>query len=67
MRRLVYTSSPSVVFDGRDMTYAPPNEVAERGVIVVPGGQGVFPTLTVAEYNSRSVRGRVLSIACRPS
>ena len=32
------------------MTYAPPNEVAGRGVVQVPGGQGVFPTLTVAEH-----------------
>jgi len=40
----------AVVFDGRDMHYAPPNEIAERGVIVVPGGQGVFPTLTVSEH-----------------
>jgi branched-chain amino acid transport system ATP-binding protein len=39
-----------VVFDGRDMTYAPPNEVAERGVIVVPGGAGVFPSMTVSEH-----------------
>ncbi|MDQ1458427.1 MAG: branched-chain amino acid transport system ATP-binding protein livF, partial [Actinomycetota bacterium] len=47
---LVEATNGAVVFDGRDMTYAPPNEVAERGVIVVPGGQGVFPTLTVAEH-----------------
>jgi branched-chain amino acid transport system ATP-binding protein len=38
-----------VVFDGRDMTYAPPQEVAARGVVQVPGGKGVFPGLTVAE------------------
>jgi ABC-type branched-subunit amino acid transport system ATPase component/predicted MFS family arabinose efflux permease len=47
---LVEATNGAVVFDGRDMTYAPPNEVAERGVVVVPGGQGVFPTLTVAEH-----------------
>ena len=47
---LVEATNGAVVFDGRDMTYAPPNEIAERGVIVVPGGQGVFPTLTVAEH-----------------
>jgi ABC-type branched-subunit amino acid transport system ATPase component/MFS family permease len=47
---LVEATNGAVVFDGRDMTYAPPNEVAERGVIVVPGGQGVFPSLTVAEH-----------------
>jgi branched-chain amino acid transport system ATP-binding protein len=47
---IVEATNGAVVFDGRDMTYAPPNEVAERGVVVVPGGQGVFPSLTVAEH-----------------
>ena len=27
------------------MTYAPPHEIAARGVVQVPGGKGVFPTL----------------------
>ena len=40
---LVEATNGAVVFDGRDMTYAPPNEVAERGVIVVPGGAGRVP------------------------
>src|SRR5207248_4500677 len=40
----------AIVFDGRDMTYAPPNEVAGRGVVLFPGGQGVFPSLSVAEH-----------------
>jgi branched-chain amino acid transport system ATP-binding protein len=47
---LVQATNGAVVFDGRDMTYAPPNEVAGRGVVQVPGGQGVFPTLSVAEH-----------------
>ena len=47
---LVEATNGAVVFDGRDMTYAPPNEVAGRGVVQMPGGQGVFPTLTVAEH-----------------
>jgi branched-chain amino acid transport system ATP-binding protein len=46
---LVPATNGAVVFDGRDMTYAPPNEVAARGVVLFPGGQGVFPTLTVGE------------------
>jgi branched-chain amino acid transport system ATP-binding protein len=46
---LVEATNGAVVFDGRDATYAPPNEVAERGVILMPGGQGTFPGLTVAE------------------
>ena len=39
----------AVVFDGRDATYAPPNEMAGRGVVLMPGGQGVFPSLSVGE------------------
>ncbi len=47
---LVEATNGAVVFDGRDMTYAPPNEVAGRGVVQMPGGQGTFPSLTVAEH-----------------
>ena len=43
----------AVIFDGRDMTHAPPYEIAGLGISQVPGGQGVFPGLTVAE-NLRS-------------
>jgi ABC-type branched-subunit amino acid transport system ATPase component/MFS family permease len=39
----------AVIFDGRDITHAPPNEVTAHGITMVPGGQGVFPSLTVAE------------------
>ena len=39
----------AVVFDGRDITHAPPEEIAPMGIAQVPGGQGVFPSLTVAE------------------
>ncbi len=46
---VVPASKGSVIFDGRDITYSPPHEVAPRGVVMVPGGQGVFPSLTVAE------------------
>ncbi len=47
---LVEATNGAVVFDGRDMTYAPPNEVAGRGVIMMPGGQGTFPAMTVTEH-----------------
>ena len=43
----------AVIFDGRDITHAPPNEIAALGVAQVPGGAGVFPSLTVRE-NLRS-------------
>ncbi|HLH27353.1 MAG TPA: ATP-binding cassette domain-containing protein, partial [Acidimicrobiales bacterium] len=39
----------AVIFDGRESTWAPSNEVAARGVVYVPGGAGVFPSLTVRE------------------
>ncbi|MGI8793558.1 MAG: MFS transporter [Acidimicrobiales bacterium] len=42
-------SAGAIIFDGQDMTYAPPQEVAARGVVQVPGGKGVFPNLTVEE------------------
>jgi branched-chain amino acid transport system ATP-binding protein len=42
-------SAGAIVFDGEDMTFAPPQEIAARGVVQVPGGRGVFPSLTVAE------------------
>jgi ABC-type branched-subunit amino acid transport system ATPase component/sugar phosphate permease len=49
MSGLVAPSAGAVVFDGRDMTYTPPNEVASRGVSQVPGGQGVFTQLSVGD------------------
>jgi branched-chain amino acid transport system ATP-binding protein len=39
----------AVVFDGTDITHAPPYEIAAKGVVQVPGGAGVFPSLTVEE------------------
>jgi branched-chain amino acid transport system ATP-binding protein len=39
----------AVIFDGRDTTHAPPNEVARFGIVQIPGGAGVFPGLTVGE------------------
>ena len=39
----------AVVLDGRDITHAPPNEIAMLGISQMPGGQGVFGSLTVAE------------------
>jgi branched-chain amino acid transport system ATP-binding protein len=39
----------AVVFDGRDITHAPANEIANLGIGQMPGGQGVFGSLTVGE------------------
>ncbi len=46
---LVEASAGAIIFDGRDMTYTPPDETASRGVTMVPGGAGVFPSLSVRE------------------
>jgi ABC-type branched-subunit amino acid transport system ATPase component/sugar phosphate permease len=39
----------AVVLDGRDITHAPPNEIATLGISQMPGGQGVFGSLSVGE------------------
>ncbi|MDQ1397915.1 MAG: hypothetical protein QOG64_3174, partial [Acidimicrobiaceae bacterium] len=39
----------AVYFDGRDITHADANTTARLGIAQVPGGRGVFPTLTVGE------------------
>jgi len=46
---LVAPQRGAIVFAGDDIAGAAPHEVAARGVLQMPGGQGVFPTLTVAE------------------
>jgi ABC-type branched-subunit amino acid transport system ATPase component/predicted MFS family arabinose efflux permease len=46
---VVEADKGAVIFDGLDVTHAPPDEIAARGITMVPGGQGVFPSLTVAE------------------
>ena len=46
---VVEAENGAVVFDGRDITHAPPHEIAGWGIAMVPGGQGVFPSLTVQE------------------
>jgi branched-chain amino acid transport system ATP-binding protein len=42
-------STGAIVHDGRDITHMPTNEIAKRGVILMPGGRGVFPALSVKE------------------
>jgi ABC-type branched-subunit amino acid transport system ATPase component/ABC-type branched-subunit amino acid transport system permease subunit len=38
-----------IVFDGHDITGLPAERVAKLGLSLMPGGRGVFPTLTVEE------------------
>ena len=38
-----------VIFDGTDVTSMATNDIAARGIVMMPGGRSVFPTLTVLE------------------
>ena len=42
-------SHGTVVYDGVDITSNGPNATVAAGVVMMPGGKGVFPSLTVAE------------------
>ncbi|HEX2850926.1 MAG TPA: ATP-binding cassette domain-containing protein [Acidimicrobiales bacterium] len=46
---LVAPGRGSVTYGGRDLTKADPNTTVRAGIVYMPGGKGVFPTLTVAE------------------
>jgi ABC-type multidrug transport system fused ATPase/permease subunit len=39
---IVEADRGAIVLDGRDITHAPPNEIAALGIVQMPGGQGVF-------------------------
>jgi len=39
-----------IVFAGEDITHADAVMTSKRGIVQVPGGKAVFPTLTVAEH-----------------
>ncbi|HEV7680319.1 MAG TPA: MFS transporter [Candidatus Dormibacteraeota bacterium] len=42
-------SNGAIFLDGDDITHLPPHLIAARGVVTMPGGQAVFPTLTVEQ------------------
>ena len=46
---VVQADRGAIIFDGRDVTHAPPNEICGFGIVQIPGGAGVFPGLTVGE------------------
>ena len=46
---LVPPTSGAVRFAGTDLAGLAPHQVAARGIVQMPGGAGVFPSLTVAE------------------
>jgi branched-chain amino acid transport system ATP-binding protein len=47
---LVDPIAGSIEFDGRDITHVNPVKASKLGIVQVPGGKAVFPTLTVAEH-----------------
>ncbi|HEY8454893.1 MAG TPA: MFS transporter [Actinopolymorphaceae bacterium] len=42
-------SNGAIYLDGREVTHAPAYELAQRGIVLMPGGQAVFPDLSVAD------------------
>jgi ABC-type branched-subunit amino acid transport system ATPase component len=46
---LVNPIGGSMFFDGEDITFHEPEETAELGIIQMPGGKSVFPSLSVKE------------------
>ena len=46
---LVTPSNGAISYLGDDITYLPASEHVREGIVMVPGGRGVFPGLTVAE------------------
>jgi branched-chain amino acid transport system ATP-binding protein len=46
---LLPPSKGKVVFDGKDISSLPAEKIAQRGLSLMPGGKGIFPSLTVAE------------------
>jgi len=47
---LVRPSAGTILFDGKDITKADAVETSRMGIVQVPGGKAVFPTLTVEEH-----------------
>lgn len=47
---VVRATRGSVLVAGLDVSRRPPEAIAALGVAMVPGGRGVFPSLTVAEH-----------------
>ena len=46
---LLEPTAGTVTFVGQDLTGLPTDEIATRGVVMMPGGRSVFPTLTVRD------------------
>ena len=63
---LVKPRGGTITFDGRDITSADAVATTKMRVVQVPGGRGIFPTLTVAEHfrlAAWTMRGRAEEVA----
>jgi ABC-type branched-subunit amino acid transport system ATPase component len=61
-------SAGRVVLDGKDIAGAPAERMASRGLVLVNGGRGVFPDMTVSDnldMQAYSARRRVGEVARR--
>src|SRR3979490_3062736 len=47
---LVDPTAGNIEFDGIDITHADALQTSRMGIVQLPGGRAVFPTLTVAEH-----------------
>ena len=56
----------AVLLDGREITHAPPHEIAALGIAQVPGGQGVFPTPDASPRTCGWRRGSTAATGPRP-
>ncbi len=45
----LHPDSGVIFFDGTDTTFYEPEETAAAGIVLAPGGRGIFPDLTVAD------------------
>ncbi|HVT65405.1 MAG TPA: MFS transporter [Mycobacteriales bacterium] len=55
---LQQASNGAIFFDGRDITYLPTHEAAQLGIVYMPGGQGVFPLMSVKDNLLTAARMR---------
>jgi len=46
---MIRPTSGQVLIDGKDVTGQPPHKIAREGIIHVPEGRGIFPSLTVTD------------------
>jgi branched-chain amino acid transport system ATP-binding protein len=46
---VVHPRAGAIFFEGENISYYEPHETAAAGVVQVPGGRGIFPSLTVRE------------------